>query len=267
MSILSKFSGLFKPGQKPAGAREAQLTYCGYELHYSEGTSIVNRFLQTGSYEPETLAALFHYIEEKNGGTFLDIGTNVGLVSLAVLERFPAITIYGFEPGIHQHRLFRKTIDVNRLNDRIHLYPYALNETNGTVDFYIHDTADASGDGLKDTGRAGKAKKVTVKSVRLDDWWKEAKQPAVDVIKCDTEGAELFVLRGGEELINTCRPVMVLEIFHTNLLNYPFDELTIFDWLAAHQYSLYTLGREKVERGELPDLCKHQSEFIAISNV
>ncbi|MBK6526928.1 MAG: FkbM family methyltransferase [Crocinitomicaceae bacterium] len=93
--------------------------------------------------------------------------------------------------------------------------------------FLIHNTQDASGDGFLDTGRAGKSKKIKVKTQKLDDWWRLNANPKIDFIKCDTEGAELFVLRGADDLVRHCKPFILLEIFHTNLQKYPYSALDI----------------------------------------
>ena len=264
MSILKKIKHLLHLSKKNEHVSELNMNYCGFNLFYSEGTSIVKRFIETGSYEAKTLRAIIDSINQKKASVFLDVGTNVGLISLAVLEKFPTIKIVGFEPGPHQFDLFQKTIIENKIEESIQLFPIALSDSNGSVSFFIHSTADASGDGLIDTGRAGEAKKTTVKAMRLDDWWRENGQPKIGVVKCDTEGAELLVFKGGSEMIEECKPIIILEIFHANLINYPFDETDIFNFLSEKKYQLYTLDKKLLSKTELIQLCKHESEFIAI---
>jgi FkbM family methyltransferase len=262
MGMWSKITGIFN--SKGQGASEVLSTkYAGYDLFYSKGTSIVERFQKTGEYEQRTVDAIQSCIDSRNAQSFVDIGANVGLISLAILTKNPNIKIFAFEPGPHQYELFRKSIEYNHLQKNIELSGVALNETNGEAYFHIHNTQDASGDGFLDTGRAGKSKKIKVKTQKLDDWWRLNANPKIDFIKCDTEGAELFVLRGADDLVRHCKPFILLEIFHTNLQKYPYSALDIYDWLGERKYCIFTLTGLIVKRDELSELCKTESEFIA----
>ncbi|MBI3133422.1 MAG: FkbM family methyltransferase [Bacteroidetes bacterium] len=265
--MLDRIKTLFDFSRKKAKP-EKVIRYCGFDLYYSEGTSIVERYLATGTYEQKTLDVLIESMKQTPSGVFVDVGANVGLISLAISERFPSAQIFAFEPGPHQFRLLEKTLEKNNLKGRIYLFPVALSSSNGTAFFHVHQADDASGDGFLDTGRAGKSKKISVVTQTLDDWWTKNGQPKIDLVKCDTEGAELMVLRGGENVIGKCRPHLLLEIFYTNLLNYPYGPSDIFNWLEQKNYSLFTLDKKKVSSTtELEQICKHESEFLALPNV
>lgn len=82
--------------------------------------------------------------------------------------------------------------------------------------FCNHNSKHASGDGFKDTGIARDYESVIVKTQRLDDWWIENDKPQIDLVKIDTEGAELFVLKGVKTVVETCRPNVYFEM-HPNL--------------------------------------------------
>lgn len=263
MKILDKIRTFFGFSIKKAKS-EKIIRYCGYDLYYSEGTSIVDRYILTGQYEEKTIQALFDSLQSTHTGAFLDVGANVGLISLAVAEKFPQVKVYAFEPGPHQFKLIEKTIHQNQLNDHIFLFDVALSDANGEAFFHIHQTIDASGDGFLDTGRAGKTRKIRVVTQTLDDWWVKNGKPSIGVIKCDTEGAELMVLKGGTDLITTCKPHILLEIFHTNLLKYPYGPENIFNWLQDKNYSLFNSDKKLVSLNELEELCKHESEFLAL---
>ncbi|MBK9590963.1 MAG: FkbM family methyltransferase [Crocinitomicaceae bacterium] len=215
MSLVKKIKSLFKI-EKPI----ISIPYCGYKLFYSEGTSIVERFKRDGKYEQATLSAILNAIKDTQATNFIDIGANVGLIALAVLENNPSIKVFSFEPGPHQFKLLQKTCNENNLSDRLSLSPLALSNENGTSVFHIHSNDHASGDGFLDTERAGKSQKIEVNTRRLDDWWIEQGKPLIKVIKCDTEGAELFILQGAEQLIKSNQPQIILEIYSATFLKY-----------------------------------------------
>ncbi|HXG06322.1 MAG TPA: FkbM family methyltransferase, partial [Nitrososphaera sp.] len=51
-----------------------------------------------------------------------------------------------------------------------------------------------------------------VEVMTLDSFWKQKIVPRIDFIKCDVEGGELEVIRGGLELLSLQRPGWLLEV-------------------------------------------------------
>lgn len=220
------------------------ISYQGFCLHYSPGTSIVERFKKNGSYEPEEVAALaLVAVQDERPTVFLDIGANIGMISLAVLRHVPKATIYAFEPGQHQREYLGKNILANQLEKSIKAFPLALSDKKGTASFAVHDPSDASGDGLRDTGRAGGCSFVEVQTETLDNWWQENGCPAVTLIKMDVEGAEFFVLRGAIKLLTTCWPVILLEAHATNLKAYSLDVHKLLSAIMEHGYKICSLDQ------------------------
>ena len=58
--------------------------YCGYYVFYSKGTSIVQRIHDAGVYEGETCNAIVRELSHFKDPVFLDVGANVGLISITV---------------------------------------------------------------------------------------------------------------------------------------------------------------------------------------
>jgi methyltransferase, FkbM family len=223
---------------------DKKITYQGFSLHYSPGTSIVERFKKNGSYEPEEVAALaLVAVQDERPTVFLDIGANIGMISLAVLRHVPKATIYAFEPGQHQREYLEKNILANQLEKSIKAFPLALSDKRGSALFAVHDPSDASGDGLRDTGRAGGCSFVEVQTDTLDNWWQENGCPAVTLIKMDVEGAEFFVLQGATKLLTTCRPVILLEAHATNLKAYGLNVHKLLSAITEYGYKICSLDQ------------------------
>ncbi len=233
----------------------------GFNLFYSKGTSLIT-YLIEGGYEKELCNALKDDLRDNNAISFLDIGSNIGLISLFVLSKMPDIKIYAFEPGPHQFELFSKTIKENELNGII-LYNKALGKKNGIAKFAIHDSKDVSGDGFYDTGRAGKAIIIDVPVVTIDSWWRENKCPTIKVVKMDTEGSELWILQGAKAFLGKCKPNIYIEIWPDNLSAYPYDAYDILKWLHNNGYNLYTLTGECVTSKNLSKYLGVIATFIA----
>lgn len=189
----------------------------------------------------------------------MDIGANIGLIALGVLTHDPNIHIHAFEPG--SSRIFlAKTIAANHLP--ITLWPLALSNHIGEELFVSHNSDLSGMDGLMDTRRVGTGKLVKVPVTTLDAWWIPRGQPRVDVIKIDTEGAELWVLQGATKLIQSCRPVIYLEIEEQNLKVYPYQSTDILHWFVGHQYRLQALGGENCDPSNLARLISRTDTFV-----
>jgi FkbM family methyltransferase len=235
--------------------------YAGYSVLYVEGNPLMDRIKYAGElYEHETIGALCDELKLRKAWTFLDVGANIGLISLPLLRRFPDLRIEAFEPGPHQSNLLEETIKYNNLASRLFIHKTALADYKGETDFYIHSYGDilngGSGDGFIDTGRAGSTKRISVSVERLDDWWIRAGSPDVGVVKIDTEGAELLILKGARLFLETCRPSLFLEIWPENLKNYPYCADDIFDFLTANKYQLFTLEGEIINDRQSEELWK-----------
>jgi FkbM family methyltransferase len=235
-------------------------TYLGFSLFYSKGTSLVEMIdKETSVYEPDTCKILRSYIESTESPSFIDIGSNIGLISLYMLRYIPEIKIYAFDPGPHQSMLFRKTIGDNKLEKNVQLYEIALSNKDGKSSFNIHDTRHVSADGLIDTERAGETSRIEISTKRLDTWWHDSLNPNINLIKIDTEGAELWVLEGAQELIKKCKPVIMIEMNSINYRNYPYDIKDVYNYLINLEYSVFTFNNEPVD---LNNIQSFQDKYI-----
>ena len=65
----------------------------------------------------------------------------------------------------------------------------------------------------------------------------------LDFIKVDVEGAELQVLYGGKDVIESFRPAMLLEIEARHTERYSCSPDDVVDWLSERGYLMYTWQR------------------------
>ena len=125
------------------------------------------------------------------------------------------------------------------------LFDLAFGVEEGKVPFAAHFGIDASGlDGFRDTGAGGLSYEILVEVEKLDRWWISNGSPKVDIIKLDTEGSELLILQGATLLLQTCKPILFIEISSRWLAHYSFSAEEVFIWLKDHGYSLYSLEGE-----------------------
>ena len=246
------------------GPEEQVAIYRGSELHYSKGTSLLE-WIQGGQvYEPEVSRQLVQALKDKPSPMCLDIGANIGLMTFNILAEVPLAFVVAFEPGPHQGEFLEKNVLVNRLNDRITVIRSALSNRIGTAQFSVHRSRHASGDGFFDTHRAGRTETTEVPVTTLDSWWQAVGQPKIDAVKIDTEGAELWVLEGGKEMLDQCHPFVVFELHPKNIRVYPYKAVDILHFFGQHNYIVKTMVGTLISEDNLERHLEASNDYVAV---
>lgn len=244
--------------------------YLGKRLFYIKGPSTVDRirFLSPNPYyEPQVVKAIKRQIEivkkNKSAVTVFDIGANIGLISLALVDD-KSVTVHAFEPGIKQFSVLQTNIAANKLFSRIFARPIAISDKTGLINFFWNtDSSDGSGDGLRPTERGGNKTSYQIESDTLDNWTaRYSVYP--DIIKIDTEGAESLILQGGTVLLQKYRPILFIEISPLNLTAFgltPKDMLTL---LQDKNYEVYTVQDEKCTFENINKFAEIEDMFLAL---
>lgn len=152
----------------------------------------------------------------KSASIILDIGAHAGSHSLIYSALSPDATIYAYEP----QKALRDCLKFNIASQkRCNIIPIAAALGNKRCTAQMHATIPDGpncGKPVNDTdffnfgGRQLGIGGESVEIYRLDDLW-PAERPPVDFIKIDVEGFEDFVVDGGKNLIERCRPVVFFE--------------------------------------------------------
>ena len=152
-----------------------------------------------GNYEPGTVAFLSARLPR--GGVFLDVGANVGLISLALAATHRDADVYCFEADPATASRLEQNARA-QANHRVLVVHAAVSDTSGQLPISGESTMLTRI--VSDGG-------TMVPALRLDDYVAEQGLTRIDLVKIDVEGHELQVLRGSERLIERFRPTFVLE--------------------------------------------------------
>jgi len=144
-----------------------------------------------GTYQIKKLRAAMSHVKQFR--TAVDIGGHCGTWSMQLAKRFK--TLHAFEPVAAHRECWQQNVGENE--DR-HLHACAIGAEEGFI--RIESNPISSGDSR--VAGDGDIPMHTLDSFQLQD---------VDFIKIDTEGYELYTIKGAEETIKRCRPVMVVE--------------------------------------------------------
>lgn len=206
-------------------------------VYAPRGAHLMREVAYFGGYEPAVLEAL--RVFARPGTVVIDVGANLGLVSLDVLKSSPEVMVHAYEPSSNSLSHLRKTVTESGYGKRWCLHEVACADRPGSADFHMSSPALGAFDGLAVSGRVPMASSVQVKLVRLDDEWKGWFKPPVSVIKIDVEGAEGRVCAGMYELIAACRPVIIMEWNLVNLEANGADPFELFRIAERHGFKVY----------------------------
>jgi FkbM family methyltransferase len=146
------------------------------------------------------------------GNAVADIGANAGVYTKELSSLVgPDGRVYAFEPILDTFEILQCVIQKVPLSN-VASFNAALGSQSAECEMVIPNLgftgyywAHLARSG--DTGRREKVKVLT-----LDQLWKSNTIPRLDFIKCDVEGGELEVIRGGLELIRSQLPGWLLEV-------------------------------------------------------
>jgi FkbM family methyltransferase len=147
------------------------------------------------SYEDKYRLLIIESLPNKR--TFVDVGANVGIWSLPMKSHFKNVVSY--EPSKQNIECIKANIP-----NGIDLREKAVADFNGEAKF--HQAGKNCGDGK--LCREGVKSTYVVPVVKLDD----ENLQNVDMIKIDTQGWELDVLKGMSNLIKSQQPWIMIEV-------------------------------------------------------
>lgn len=128
--------------------------------------------------------------------TVFDIGAHEGQTTLAVLQSFPGATVHAFEPVAESFDTLRQTLGADR---RIRLTRAAVSSTAGVV----HIQSQSQLSHIVPASAAGRPGVETVAAVTLDHYCEQLGIAGIEILKTDTEGHDLEVLKGAARLLSS----------------------------------------------------------------
>lgn len=213
-------------------------------------TSYVSQLLFWNGYKKFEYSEIFEKLI-KEANCFFDIGSNIGYYSLIAAKSNPNIKAYAFEPALGPKFYLNENISINKFQNNIKAIDLALSNKTGNIDFYEvenvkykylkYNLAGEGNAGTKTTSRD--FVKNTVKTTTLNHFVKSNNIDNIDLIKIDTEGTEIDILKSGKESIEKYQPIIICE----TLFNAIEDELDVFFNELDYEFYNHTIkGLEKV---------------------
>lgn len=144
----------------------------------------------------------------------LDVGSNVGTMTLLFARRCRRGHVYAFEPIPENLAATRTMVSLFDLRN-VTVFPFGLGERDATVRMVMPSENGVRLEGLSHVLRQGSTEGGTRYDVELRrlDGMADFGNVRIDAIKLDVEDHERFVLAGAEQLIARDHPLIYAELW------------------------------------------------------
>jgi FkbM family methyltransferase len=192
------------------------------DIHIAEHLGKGPEYKGKGTYQFAKIEACILACEgAKRTNVAIDVGAHVGTWSRVLVDSFEHVV--AFEPMHHLFECLERNLEGV---ENIHLNNWAVAAANGYVDMI--KAVENSGN-CRVAVERDRAQRTKLRCIALDSY-ERAFRGGVDFIKIDTEGYEVPVIVGAEQLIKTHRPFVMIEQKHAA---HGFGQFEAFDLLKS----------------------------------
>jgi len=182
----------------------------------------------------------------KPGDIYIDAGANIGWnVVFAAMMVGPTGHVYAFEPEVKNYLLLLENIQRNNLTN-VTAFRLALGDEEKTSKLYKSKTN--FGDHMVDPVLISQDHYDfdSVQCVTLDNFVQEQKFDAdrIKLVKIDTQGSDVRVLRGMQRLVDACHPAIIIEYSPGHLRANDFSVFDILSYVDCNKYTTHLMSNQ-----------------------
>jgi FkbM family methyltransferase len=203
----------------------------------------------------------FHFLAllEDGKGSVLDVGANLGIMTVHLAKKLPNSTIHAFEPMPDNLSVLRKIITRFGIK-RIRIHETAVGDHRGEVKMILPRNGKTRMQGLSHVKHASinEWNEGDEYAVQLDTLDNLLNGEPIQGIKIDIENFEYFAFKGGTRILKNNKPLIYAELWDNE------NRAHCLQFLSALNYGAFIIERGKLisfEKGKH----RHQN-FIFIPN-
>jgi FkbM family methyltransferase len=171
-------------------------------------------------------------------GQIIDIGANIGFVTLVLANRYRDRMVHAFEPNPFTYPTLVSNVVLNGLNN-VQCHEMAITDKNGTVLFHAHPYERTTAA----IAQTMEGYTTSVSCRTLDDFTRTMGIDHVSLLKVDVEGYETSVFRGGSATLREIKPSFIyFEVCPILTESRGFDPTEPARTLLEHGYTLHRLA-------------------------
>jgi len=187
---------------------------------------IVFPFNEDPSFDDVWLRDVYYLYEPKSDHVVIDVGAHMGFFTLKISRNVKKVV--AVEPDPVNFKFLTFNMRLNKVDDRVVLCNLALGERGGQV------FLDRSGYGFGRSKITTEKTDCLVETRIMDSLVEEIGLDRVDLIKIDTEGNELQILKGAEKTLQKYKPDLLLAAYH-----FYQEHLILAEYLRKFGYNIF----------------------------
>jgi FkbM family methyltransferase len=165
-------------------------------------------------------------------GVFIDVGAHIGKYTVPVARMLGNKgTVISVEPEPENFSILNKNLSLNNL-DNVHPFQVACSQEDGETTLYVDKIATTL-HSIHADETARDRRSIIVRTFTLDTIVRNLELARVDLIKIDTEGAELEVIQGSNHILQKYHPRIVFEAWSRMYLDKIAGLLSPFGYKVA----------------------------------
>lgn len=208
--------------------------------------------------------------EQKIGKKIIiDIGANVGRVSLHLSKHHGNYSVYALEPVKSTYNWLLRNLSLNSsFSSGIIPFNLGCYNENTELKFYVPIENEAASarpiedDYYKKSDSKEEVTEIVCKVKKLDDFCYDNSILSVDFIKVDTEGAEKFVFEGGQKVLDQLKPVVYTEMLRKHAARFSYHPNEIIELFKKLGYSAYVIENDRIRHFDKMDDSTLETNFL-----
>jgi FkbM family methyltransferase len=182
---------------------------------------------------------------------------------LNLSKSFRDANIHSFEPLPWTFAMFERNRKLNSVSSPV-ANNFGLSNEEKDIKFFFNKSSSGSSS-MKNITQNIQSEQITCKVTTLDKYVRNSNL-MVDFIKCDVEGAELFVFQGGLETLKAQKPIIFTEMLRKWSANFNYHPNDIIKLLKNIGYFCYEINSGRVKLIDVVTEATEATNFIFVQS-
>lgn len=220
--------------------------------------------LNMGGYEKEDWMTMIDLLIAAKVKNILDIGANIGYISLLLSKRLEYDNIICFEPIKKTYDYLCRNIALN--DAKVKTENIGLSNEKGQMTYYYYPEGSGNAS-LRNLSQRDSVEEVKADVDTLDNYILEHNIKNIDFMKIDVEGSEFLVLKGGKNLICDSKPIIYVELLRKWSAPFNYRPNDVLQWLGNMGYVSYAMSDQGLKRIEVIDEDTVETNFVFLHEI
>jgi FkbM family methyltransferase len=213
--------------------------YFGTRICFPKDALLLYAVCDQGIFEADIVQRMLTLARPQS--TVIDVGANLGLMSVPVLQACASCRVVSFEPSPSSLPYLERTAADSAYRDRWMVVGKAVGDSAAELDFVVGSPRDALYEGFRSGDRIAGGRIIKVPVTTLDEEWRRWGEPDVSLIKIDVEGGEAAVMNGATALLERRHPAILVEWYAQYLARFDTRPDELLRIAERHHYRIFTV--------------------------